>query len=174
MQRMEEATILLNDTDAQVVGVEIGGWDTHQQQLPDHELLLRTLCRAMRSAYEVVSADTMILFVTEFGRTNRVNGSAGTDHGIGGLYMALGRNVNGGLYNCRPASSSGLGNPWQNLPTNLNDPYNAIEPATDFRAVFNEILERHFCITDVATREEIIEPWTPNTASEAAYLNFLT
>ncbi len=40
----------------------------------------------------------MLVVTSEFGRRVAENGSQGTDHGAGGLAMAMGRGIRGGLY----------------------------------------------------------------------------
>ena len=69
------------------------------------------------------------LVFSEFGRRVAENGSAGTDHGAGGLMMAMGSGVRGGLASewpgCRPQDSSRQ----QPGPGNLKVP-------TDYRSVY--------------------------------------
>jgi uncharacterized protein (DUF1501 family) len=143
-------------TACQVVGVEIGGWDTHGNQVQQRNVLDRWLAHALRSLYDLtlnLADKYTIVVMTEFGRTNGVNTAAGTDHGVGGLMMVLGERVNGGVYNCRPVGGPGPGvADWQpslvgGQPNPLLVHDNAQNVATDFRTVFSEILRRRFLTT---------------------------
>jgi uncharacterized protein (DUF1501 family) len=78
-------------------------------------------------------ADTIILTMSEFGRTVAENGNRGTDHGHGNAMMAIGGNVKGGaVYGKWP----GLG---------VDDRFEGRDLAitTDFRDVFGEVVMRH-------------------------------
>ena len=82
--------------------VDVGGWDTHvgeggvQGQLATRlEELGRGLgafAQAMGGAWR----DTVVIVITEFGRTFRENGNRGTDHGHGTVYWVMGGAVRGG------------------------------------------------------------------------------
>ena len=89
---------LRNET--RIASFSLTGWDSHQAQ----ERLLRRpldrLARVITRMKEQLGADvwgkTAVLAMTEFGRTLRENGSAGTDHGTGGVMLAAGGAVRGG------------------------------------------------------------------------------
>jgi uncharacterized protein (DUF1501 family) len=88
--------------DYRLAFVDVGGWDTHvgeggvQGQLATRlEALgsgLATFAGAMGDAWR----DTVVLVISEFGRTFRENGNRGTDHGHGTVYWALGGALAGG------------------------------------------------------------------------------
>jgi uncharacterized protein (DUF1501 family) len=83
--------------------VDVGGWDTHVNQgaatgyLADR---LGELGRALAGFSEEVGPaawrDTVVVTISEFGRTFRENGDRGTDHGHGSVYWVLGGGINGG------------------------------------------------------------------------------
>ena len=83
--------------------VDVGGWDTHVNQggatgyLADR---LGELGRGLAGFADEIGEepwrDTIVVVVSEFGRTFRENGDKGTDHGHGSTYMVLGGNVRGG------------------------------------------------------------------------------
>lgn len=169
LAQLEESMHVLENTDAVVCGLDLGAFDTHGDQLTDQERLLAYLAHGMASCDELAQLDTaadyMILFVTEFGRTVRSNGNNGTDHGVGTAYIALGDRVRAGVYNMTdPALPlNGYGQHWKPLrdsfvnptqPTNLD--YNAVYPASDFRAVFVEILAGMFGLSN--TQLEAVFP----------------
>jgi uncharacterized protein (DUF1501 family) len=88
----------------QVFYVQIGGFDTHTNELPQHTNLFGQFSQAMRSFYEEmivqgVSNDVTAFTLSDFGRTMNPAGSGaavGTDHGWGNHMMVMGGAVNGG------------------------------------------------------------------------------
>lgn len=82
-----------------VAALELGGWDTHLGQAVRLNTPLRTLddgLEALRLALGAAWSETAILVMTEFGRTVRINGTGGTDHGTGGVAFVLGGAIRGG------------------------------------------------------------------------------
>jgi len=82
-----------------VAALELGGWDTHAGQAGRLAGPLRALDEgldALRVALGPAWSATAVLVLTEFGRTVRVNGTGGTDHGTGGVAFVLGGAVRGG------------------------------------------------------------------------------
>jgi uncharacterized protein (DUF1501 family) len=82
--------------------VDVGGWDTHVNQggatgyLADR---LAELGRGLAGFAEEVGAgwnNTVVVVISEFGRTFRENGNRGTDHGHGSAYWVLGGGIKGG------------------------------------------------------------------------------
>jgi uncharacterized protein (DUF1501 family) len=79
--------------------LEIGGWDTHAAQVRRLSVQLKQLDEglgALRASLGDAWRHTMLVAVTEFGRTARVNGTQGTDHGTAGAAFVLGGAVAGG------------------------------------------------------------------------------
>ncbi len=79
--------------------LETEGWDTHGAQVNRLGFELRRLdegLMALRTGLGEAWKQTVVLVMTEFGRTARVNGSGGTDHGTAGMAFVLGGNVAGG------------------------------------------------------------------------------
>jgi uncharacterized protein (DUF1501 family) len=83
--------------------VDIGGWDTHVGQGGATGYLagrLGELGRALSGFAEEIGPqawnDTLVVVISEFGRTFRENGNKGTDHGHGSVYWVLGGAVKGG------------------------------------------------------------------------------
>lgn len=82
--------------------VDVGGWDTHVAQGGATGYLagrLDELSRGLVGFQQEMGADwrnTVVVVVSEFGRTFRENGNRGTDHGHGSVYWVLGGAINGG------------------------------------------------------------------------------
>ncbi|GAA0724207.1 DUF1501 domain-containing protein [Dokdonella soli] len=82
--------------------VDIGGWDTHVNQGGAQGVLSTNLDNLGRgiAAYSRALGpqwkNTVVVVVSEFGRTFRENGNRGTDHGHGTVYWVLGGSVRGG------------------------------------------------------------------------------
>ena len=82
--------------------VDIGGWDTHVNQgsvtggLANNLKNLGAGLTAFADALGDEWNNTVVIVVSEFGRTFRENGDKGTDHGHGTVHWVLGGKVNGG------------------------------------------------------------------------------
>lgn len=82
--------------------VDVGGWDTHVGQGNRSGYLanrLEELGRGLAGFAQEMGPDwnnTVVVVLSEFGRTFRENGNRGTDHGHGSVYWVLGGGVNGG------------------------------------------------------------------------------
>lgn len=82
-----------------IAAFSLSGWDSHaqQKQAIGRPLgQLSTVILTLREALGANWARTTVLALTEFGRTARENGSAGTDHGTGGAMLMAGGAVRGG------------------------------------------------------------------------------
>ncbi|WP_412565387.1 DUF1501 domain-containing protein [Thalassobius sp. MITS945101] len=90
-QRLREET--------RIAAFSIGGWDTHRAQGRGLERALGQLSKAILTLKSGLGRDwskTAVVAMTEFGRTARENGTAGTDHGTGGAMLLAGGAVRGG------------------------------------------------------------------------------
>ena len=101
------AKVLTADLGTRIFYTQHGGYDTHANQGPAHPKLWTELSQGISDFYadlrEHDTADNVLMFVfTEFGRRVKDNG-AGTDHGSGGMALAIGDPVKGGLYSEYPS-----------------------------------------------------------------------
>jgi uncharacterized protein (DUF1501 family) len=119
-----------------IAALEIGGWDTHAGQLRRLSAALRQLddgLAALKSGLGDAWASTVVLVVTEFGRTVRMNGTKGTDHGTGTVAFALGGAIAGGHVRAN----------WPGLArSNLLEDRD-LQPTADLRSVAKGLLADH-------------------------------
>ena len=117
--------------------LDLDGWDTHVLQQPMLNGSLAKLdegIAVLRAGLAEVWSKTAILVLTEFGRTVRVNGTGGTDHGTGTAAFLMGGAVAGGRV---LADWPGLGR--QQLFEDRD-----LQPTLDIRAVAKGLLGPHF------------------------------
>jgi uncharacterized protein (DUF1501 family) len=82
--------------------IDIGGWDTHVGEGSAQGTLagnLANLGRGLQVFSQTLGdewSNTVVVVISEFGRTFRENGNRGTDHGHGSVYWVLGGAINGG------------------------------------------------------------------------------
>jgi uncharacterized protein (DUF1501 family) len=86
--------------ETRVATFSLTGWDTHKGQTKAMrrplERLQRVILRLQSELGDQVWGRTVVLAMTEFGRTAAENGSGGTDHGTGGVMLAAGGALRGG------------------------------------------------------------------------------
>jgi len=94
---------LMRDNPAYSIGfVDVGGWDTHVDQGSSQGALatnLGGLCGGLSIFAREMGGlwrSTVVVVMSEFGRTFRENGSRGTDHGHGNTLWVLGGGISGG------------------------------------------------------------------------------
>ena len=84
--------------EARAVAFSINGWDTHLRIQNAAKAPMRALARALLSLRAELGeawTATTVVAISEFGRTVRLNGSKGTDHGTGGVMMVAGGGARG-------------------------------------------------------------------------------
>jgi uncharacterized protein (DUF1501 family) len=144
---MEIALMIRADVGLEVAFAESPGWDTHVRQGTTNGSFAQR-ARDLASAIAAFWADlgeraddVVVLTMTEFGRTVRENGSAGTDHGHGSCLFVLGSAVDG----CKVHGEfPGI------APDALYEGRD-LAVTTDFRAVFSEVAVRHLGVDDGST-----------------------
>jgi len=118
--------------------VDVGGWDTHAAQGGATGPLasrLEQLGAGLAAYAEDMGPDwkrTVVVVVSEFGRTFRENGNRGTDHGYGTVYWVLGGSVPGGKVAGRQVRLAG--------PKSLNQDRDW-PVLNDYRAVLGGVFE---------------------------------
>ena len=85
--------------ESRIASFSLSGWDTHGQQAAGLTRALARLSEVIGALRDGLGPDwdrTAVLCLTEFGRTARENGTAGTDHGTGGVMLFAGGALRGG------------------------------------------------------------------------------
>lgn len=138
------ATLLRRDPRVQIAFMALGGWDTHANQGAATGQLANRLAplglgmSQLATGLGPVFDDTTVVVLSEFGRTVRQNGNAGTDHGHGNVMWLMGGRVAGGKVHGR----------WPGLDTGSLHEGRDLAVTTDFRQVLAEVCERHFVLSD--------------------------
>lgn len=132
-QAARQAAALAVTRRVAVIRLALGGFDTHQNQLPLHAALLGQLAEgiaALRAALIATGLwqQTLMATYSEFGRRPKENGTTGSDHGSAGVHFVLGGRVRGAV----------LGDPLalDRLDAAGNPPH-----SIDFRALYASVLE---------------------------------
>ena len=137
------ARLMVSDARTQLAFMEIGGWDSHvnQKSLLDRNLTglskgLQALTKELGDLYQ----DTVVLVISEFGRTVAENGNLGTDHGRGNAMWLMGGAVNGGK----------VYGEWTGLEEADLNQKRDLKITTDFREVFATVLKEHLELSNEA------------------------
>jgi uncharacterized protein (DUF1501 family) len=140
-----------------IAALAFDGWDTHANEGGPVGRLAQLLSGLDGALAEFESGlgehwrDTVVVVATEFGRTARINGTEGTDHGTGTVALLAGGAIKGG----RVISD------WPGLkPANLYEARD-LAPTTDLRAVLKGVLRDHLGLSERALAENVF----PDSAS---------
>jgi uncharacterized protein (DUF1501 family) len=138
------ATLMRNDPKIQMAFVALGGWDTHvgqgaaTGQLANRLAPLGQGLAVLAERLGTLFDDTVVVVMSEFGRTARENGTGGTDHGHGNVMWVLGGKVNGGK----------VYGDWQGLEEAALNEGRDLPVTTDFRSVLAQVAERNLLLSD--------------------------
>jgi len=115
------------------------GWDTHAAEGAMNGRLA-TLLGALDGAIAAIETEmkdawreTVVAIITEFGRTARINGTDGTDHGTATVALLAGGALKGG----RVIAD------WPGLKPGKLHEGRDLKPTTDLRAVLKGLLKDH-------------------------------
>jgi uncharacterized protein (DUF1501 family) len=123
----------------EVAFADIGGWDHHvnegsvQGQIANITREFSQSIAALWTDLGDLAGDTVIVTMSEFGRTVRENGNRGTDHGHANVMFVLGGSVKGGRVYGR----------WPGLQQDHLYEGRDLAVTTDFRQVLSESVYRH-------------------------------
>jgi uncharacterized protein (DUF1501 family) len=141
------AQFMITIPEAQLLYVQLNGFDTHSGQIGDrnqqlnklagaHAILLKWFSEAVKLFYTDLAEhnladNTVIMQWSEFGRRPGENASFGTDHGTIAPVFIIGNPVRGGLYGEQPS-----------LAASELDPAGNPKYKVDFREVYATMLDK--------------------------------
>ena len=137
----------------QIAAISLDGFDTHANQgaaagqLATRLAYLDAVLDGIHTGLGPDWRDTVIVVATEFGRTARINGTAGTDHGTASTALVLG----GAL---RPG---GIVGDWPTLKASALYENRDVNPTLDMRGLFKGVLAEHMGV-DRAALDNTIFP----------------
>jgi uncharacterized protein (DUF1501 family) len=145
------AKLMAADDGPRIAALAFDGWDTHANEggaVGRLAQLLGGLDGALAEFESGLGAhwrDTVLVVATEFGRTARINGTEGTDHGTGTIALLAGGAVKGG----RVIAD------WPTLkPARLYENRD-LAATTDLRAVIKGVLSDHLGVGERALAETV-------------------
>jgi uncharacterized protein (DUF1501 family) len=144
------AQFLRHPSGPRMAVIESGGWDTHANQagqLANRFATLDGVLGEFKDELGDVWQHTVVVMVTEFGRTVAMNGTRGSDHGVAGMAFAAGGCINGGRV---------IAN-WPGLSSSALYQGRDLKPTTDVRSLFKTVLVGHMGADENAV-DEVVFP----------------
>jgi len=134
-----------------IAALAFEGWDTHANQgaatgqLANRLAGLDGALGALENGLGPVWKDTVVAVITEFGRTARINGTTGSDHGTATAAILAGGAANGGRIEAN----------WPGLKTADLFEGRDLRPTTDLRAVLKGVLAEHLGLSPKVLAEKV-------------------
>ena len=145
------AKLMAADDGPRIAALAFDGWDTHANEGGPVGRLAQLLAGLDGALAEFESGlgthwrDTAVVVATEFGRTVRINGTEGTDHGTGTIALLAGGAIRGGRV---------IAN-WPSLrPASLYEGRD-LAPTTDLRVVIKGVLADHLGLSERVLAETV-------------------
>jgi uncharacterized protein (DUF1501 family) len=143
--------LMAADDGPRIAALAFDGWDTHANEGGPVGRLAQLLSGLDGALAEFEGGlgerwrDTVVVVATEFGRTAKINGTEGTDHGTGTVALLAGGAVKGGL----------VISDWPGLkPANLYEARD-LAPTTDLRAALKGVLRDHLGLGERALADTV-------------------
>ncbi|HTZ72108.1 MAG TPA: DUF1501 domain-containing protein [Acetobacteraceae bacterium] len=125
--------LITGGTNIRAYFAQLGGFDTHYQQMLYQPTVLSQLSQSLVNFYEYLSAanashKVVVVTISDFGRRPYANLDFGTDHGGAGVSFVFGEQVNGGVYGAYPSLKK-------------FDDYGNLAINVDFRNVLSDLIQ---------------------------------
>ena len=133
----------------QIAAISLDGFDTHAGQAGQIATRLSYLDAVLDGLHSGLGAEwknTVVIAVTEFGRTARVNGTGGTDHGTASTGLILGGALKKG----------GIVGDWPGLAQNALFENRDTAPTLDMRGLFKGVLADHMGVDRAALESKVV------------------
>lgn len=150
------SALIRSDVGVRVATIDLGGWDMHtgvgNVDGGDMTEMLTALGDGLAAFFSSLGerADsTTVVVMSEFGRRMEQNGSGGTDHGHGGLALALGGGVRGGVYGV-----------WNGLDEQVLQ-HGDLPGNNDFRDMLGEVVMSTLGLS-AGQMSNVFDDWTVN------------
>lgn len=153
MKRIAEgaAALVGADDGPRIAALAFEGWDTHANEGGAKGRLAQLLggldgaLASFEEGLKPVWKDTVVMVVTEFGRTAKVNGTVGTDHGTGTVAFLAGGAVKGGRMIVD----------WPGLKPEQLYEKRDLKPTTDIRGVAKGVVSELFGLSGPVLAEKV-------------------
>lgn len=158
------AWLIQRDSSVRLAFISLGGWDTHIGQgsvsgnLANHLKPLGDGLADFKRGLGPDYDDTVILVLSEFGRTVRENGNGGTDHGHGNVMWVMGG----------PVCGHQVYGSWLGLASGALYQQRDMAVTTDFREPIAQVLRVHLGLSEAAIRR--IFPRLPEASGNTSSL----
>ncbi len=133
------ARLISQDRRIRLCFTALGGWDTHVNQ-GNHKGQLANRLKPLGDGLATFAHDlgrnwddTVVVVISEFGRTAKENGNAGTDHGHGNAIWVMGGKVRGGK----------IYGDWPGLAASQLHEGRDLAVTTDYRTALAAVAGRH-------------------------------
>jgi uncharacterized protein (DUF1501 family) len=151
------AKLMAADDGPRIAALAFDGWDTHANEGGATGRLAQLL-GGLDGAFDALQKglgerwkETSVVAITEFGRTARINGTSGTDHGTGTVAFLAGGAIKGGRIIAD----------WPGLREEQLHERRDLKPTTDLRAVLKGVLAEQFDISAAVLGDAVF----PQTAA---------
>jgi uncharacterized protein (DUF1501 family) len=154
-RRLQQVAQLIKaDIGLEVAEIDYDGWDTHQNQgnaAGQYGNLAQGFAEGLAAFAKDLGErlnDTLVLTMSDFGRTAAENGTGGTDHGWANCMIAVGGNL-------ATTSAGGIMKPvlskWPGLAKEQLHQGRDLLHTTDFRDVLGEVVSVHLGNSQIKT-----------------------
>lgn len=174
------ADVSLSALKPRLITIDVGGWDIHDdaadRMLPEGAQL-DILAKGLKTLKDKLIAanqwnNSVVIVMSEFGRTLASNGNNGVDHGRGGLMMVLGGRI-------QQPTSAQVAKAWDFSKTDGLESSRALQVLNDYRSVLanifathlsipaNQVIKSHAAVSDLVSSNGVF----PVVGSELTYRN---